>query len=383
MKLVGQLKDSVAGLLTGTNLSNVTNLNGAIERAARTLVQQADIPEASGKEAITLYDGVYDYVAPVTVFGSAITDLRPQGVSRSMLDYVYKDIPADFDRTKGYLPSGYKVTLEWRKGVPILRVSTPKPFPRANLDPMKAITGWTAAGSASGLAEDGTVYYESPSSLRLTLTGSSTGTLEKTINPLNLAKFEDVGVAFLAVRIPNVTNLTSIALRLGSDSSNYDEVSATAGFLGAWASNEWLIVAFNFSGATSTGTPDWSVLDYLQVRVAHTDTMVNFRVGGLWIALPSPHELLFQSSAIFMADGQNPSQTITDDNDQILLNDAAYTLFEYECALTIALQNAGGVATKLTQNLTQILHHPEYGLYPKYSADNPSQELRTVGMWYD
>lgn len=384
---VGQLKDSVAGLLTGTNLNNVTNLNGAIERAARVLVQQADVPEASGIQSITLYSGVTRYLAPSTIFGGAINLIRRQGAASSPLDYNYKVPLEEFTRRKQMLPNGYMMALEYQNGTAYLDIATPIPFPRVIIDTMSSTDDWTAGGSASGLAQDTTNYYQQPASLRFLLTGSSTGTLTKTLpNALSMESYEDVGVAFLAIQIPagaTASNITSIALRLGSSSGAYDEVSDTEGFLGAWVSGEWLLVALDFAGATSTGTPDWSAIDYVQVRIAHAATITNFRVGGLWMSLPSPNEILYQSSAIFMEDGTTtPLQTITDDDDTILLNDAAYTLLEYECARTIAEQNAGGVVTPLLQWLTSMLYG-EQGLYGKYRGDNPSAELRTVGQWYD
>lgn len=381
MKTVGELKDGVAGLLQGTNLDNVTDLNGALERAARIMAQQADIPEASGRQSVTLYDGVFDYAAPTTIFGGALVDLRPQGMSRSSWDYVYKQPVELFDRTKHNLPNGYQVTFESRKGTGIMRVANVRAKGKAVLDRMQDTTNWTAAGSASGLTQDKTVFYESPSSLRFTLAGASTGTLTKAITQQDLSDYEDVGVGFLAIRTPSATDLTSVAVRVGSGASAYDEVSTTAGFLGAWTANDWLLLAFDFSGSTSTGTPDWSAIDYLQVRVTHAATLTNFYVGGFWLSLPSPHEVLFQSAAIFNEDG-TLSNTITDDNTQIVLNDAAFTIYEYQSALTIAQQFSKSQANSTVQYLNDVLHNPSNGLYPRFQADNPSEEIRSVGNWY-
>jgi hypothetical protein len=386
MKIVGNLKDSVAGLLQGVNLDNITGLNSALERAARNLVQQADIPEASGRQEITLYDGVYNYLTPTTIFGTALVDIRPQGVSRTTLDIPQKRPVVRFDSTKNIVPSGYEVAFEYKNGVGIMRIAQTKARGRTVLDTMKEDTGWVASGSASTPVEDATVFYESPASLRFTLTGSSTGIITKTLtSAVDLASYEDVAVGFLAIRTPSVANLTSITVRLGSDASNYVEITETDGFLGAWTADGWLLVAFDFSTATSTGTPDWTALDYLQVRIAHTGTITNFRVGGFWLSLPSPHEVLFQSSAIFLASGASASASIVDDNDSILLNDAAYLLYEYECAVAISEQSNGGQPGKVSEAYKAKLHGSgnDIGLYSHYRADNPSAELRTIDNWYN
>lgn len=223
---VGQLKDEVSALLQGQNLSQVENLNGALERAARTTVQQADIPEASGVQALTLYGGVYYYPAPTTIFGGAVNLLRRQGDASTPWDYNYKVSMDEFTRGKKYVRNGYMMDFEYRNGVAALGISTPNTFPQLVIDPMNEVGNWTVGGAASGLAQDTTNYYEQPASLRFTLTGASTGYIEETLtNAIDLSSYEGVGVVFLAINTPSATNLTSLELRLGSDSSNYTAVS--------------------------------------------------------------------------------------------------------------------------------------------------------------
>lgn len=391
---VSEFKDSVAGMLSGLDLSNVDNLNGALERAARTLVQKADVPEASGVQNIVLYSGVFDYACDPRIFGTAITDIRPQGISRPPFDSVFKTYGEQFDRTKSWLPSGTMSTFEYVNGVPIIRIVSKIPQQQVIIDQMNSTTGWVAAGGASGLTQDKAVYYQAPASLRFTLASNDTGTLTKTLtSSIDLSSYEDVGVAFLAIRIPDgitATGLTSIALRLGSSSGNYDEVTETEGFLGSWVSGNWLLVAFDFAGSSSTGTPDWSAIDYIRIIFITSVTaseMVNFRVGGLWIAQPSPTQILYQSAAIFLPqNSQTALTTITSNTDTIILNDPAYTLYEYEGALSILQQTGGGKGDSMTARLKEELDGngaTTFGLYGKFRGDNPSQELRTVGNYYD
>lgn len=384
---VGELKAGVQGLLQNITLSKVVNLNGALERAARTVVQQADVPEASGMQPITLYDGVNYYLAPDIIFGGAVNLIRRQGEASSPLDYNYK-VPVDtFTRTKQFLPNGYMLDVEYKNGTAMLGISSPVPNPRIIIDTMSSTDGWTAGGSASSLVEDATVYYQQPASLRMTLTGSSTGTLTKTLtSPLDLTAYEGVGVVFLAIYTPSATDFTSAVVRLGSSSSDYFTTSTeTAGFLGAWTANDWTLIALDLAGAVETGTVDIENVDYVQVRLAHSATLTNFRVGYLWTALPSPNEILFQSSAIFRTSAGVQTQTITGDGDTVILNDAAYTLLEYEAALNVAMQQGGDLSSGQVQMFRGILYGSanDQGMYSLFRADNPSQELRTVGSWYN
>lgn len=398
---VSQLKYSVAGILSGIDLNNVDDLNGCLERAASVFVQNADVPEASGIQNITLYSGVFDYACDPRIFGTAVNDIRPQGITRSPSDFVLKVDQQDFDRNKGvYYPSGTMSTFQYDNGVPLIRIAAPFPKQQLIIDPMNALgsspNAWVAAGSASGLAQDVTVFYQSPASLRFTLTGSSTGTLTKALqSSIDLSTYEDVGVAFLAIMIPSgatASDLTSIELRLGSSSANYNNVTETEGFLGAWVSGQWLLVAFDFAAASETGTPDWTAIDYVQVRMAHTATITNFRVGGLWISFPTPAQILYQSAAIFLASGStSPTVAITADTDTITLADPAYNIYTFESALSV-LQNTGAGASDASSiKINGILHGIrarngaiiQAGLYDIFRGDNPSQELRTTGSWYD
>lgn len=395
LKTVFSLKDSVAGILSGIDLGNVDNLNGSLERAARIQIQKADIPEASGIQNIVLYSGVFDYLCDPRIFGTEVKDIRPQGVNRWPGDYVYKKPSEQFDRTKNFLPNGTMTTFEYYNGIPIIRIVSKTPLPKIVIDTMSATSGWTAAGTASGLTQDSAVFYQQPSSLRFTL-GVGTGTLIKTLtNSLSLSSYQGVGVAFLAIRIPDnatAADLTSITLNLGSSSANYASVSSTQGFLGAWLSGNWLLVAFDQSLAVNTGTPNWSAINYVQVSLASTQSMVNFRVGGLWIAQPSPNQTYYQSAAIFVPSGSQTAQTtITANTDTIVLNDPAYAIYEYECALSVLQQTGGGLGDATSSQIESILNGARsrtgqvitLGLYDLYRGKNPTESLSSVGNYYD
>ena len=382
--LVSDLKDSVAGMLTSLDLNNVTNLDLCIQRAARQLAQRVDILDTMGRQNLILYDGVFDYSPDSSIFGASILDVKPQGNTRNSTDYAYKNPLADFDRSKGYGTTGTRITFEYNQGTPIMRVVSVLPTSRAIVDTMDDTSGWTAAGTAGSLTQDPTTFYEGSDSLRFTLTGAGTGTLTKTVSTQDLSTLQNVGVGFLAIYVPtSIANLSSITVKLGSSASAYASVTNTQGFLGAWTANNWLLVPFDFSTATNNGTPDWTKIDYLQVSIVTSGTITNFRVGSFWVSAPTPVTVIFESAAMFKASGANPSTTITNNNDQIILQDNAFTLFEHETACEILRQMGGEAAGGQLADLEHKMFDPANGLYTLYRADNPSQELRMIGSWYD
>jgi hypothetical protein len=389
-RTVSELKDGVSGLLTGTNLNNVTGLDNALERALRTFLQKASIPEASTVENVTLYDGVYDYVAPSAVFGSTLRDFRPLGIDRTSEDFAYREYISDFDRTKQYVCNGYKLTFETRAGVNVMRVAQNRATPKIILDTMADTTGWTSGGSLSLLSKDQTFYYSSPAALRFTLTGNSSGYIERTLSQqFDLTNYQNVAMMFLALELPAL-NLTNVKICIGSSNADYYEIIATAGQLGAWTTGQFLDTPFDLSTATTTGTPVITAIDYIRVTFTHSATITNARVGYLWISLPCPHQMVYETNYVFSSSGVL-SNRITNDSDLILLNDSAYNIYEHECAITIGLQMGGAMASGLVGNINMLLNGARakngavlsLGLYDKYRADNPSEEIRKLGSWYD
>ena len=385
-KTVSELKDSVAAILAGLDMVNVPDLNGTLERAAANMITRCYIPEASGIQNISLYSGVTDYPINENIYEADLVDIRPQGTSRPIWDFTVKTNQANFDRTKKYYWNGTRAAFQYNNGVPIIRIVTQGVTPQVILDQMNATTGWTAAGTASSLAQDTSSFWQYPASLRFNVT-TGTGTLTKAINSADISSYVGVGVAFLAVYIPDTSTLTSITLKLGSSDTDYYSVTSTTGFTGAWTSDNWLLVPFDFSTASTTGTPDWAAADYAQVSIVTTGTQTNFHVGQLFIAQPSPYQILYQSPSIFSASGVR-SPIITSDTDEIILNTSPYNIYLYESAYAVLENMSGDVANKMFDKIAQrlgvnpITGEVVGGLYKPYMADNPSEQIRQFDSYY-
>ncbi len=294
---------------------------------------------------------------------------------------------------KQRLSNGTMIAFEQRGTQQIIRLADTKTQARIIIDPMSDSTDWTLAGNATGLADDRTNFYDQPSALRFNLAAAGTQAyIEQTsTSQTDLTDYEGVGVAFLAVNLPagSASAITSIGMRLGNGSANYWDVSATQGFLGAWIASDWLLIALDLANATTTGTVDPATIDYVRVYVNYTSTtaLPNMRMGGLWLSLPSPTEIIHETTAIFVPQNSStPQKTISTDNDSLILGQAAYQLFAYECAREIALGKGGSIASGLIAGIDLVLEGDggrKLGLYQKFRSDNPSQTLRQVGSYYE
>jgi hypothetical protein len=276
--------------------------------------------------------------------------------------------------------------LEYDKGDGVIGISSGIPLPQTALSSMSDSADVTNGGTASAPITDYVNYYQSPASIRFNLVGAGTGTITAQLDsPIDLSIYQGVGVAFLAIETPSGALLDDIELRIGSSAADYYSEVQTDGFLGAWQSDQWTLVAFDLASATTTGSPVISAIDYVQVRMTTTNTITNMRLGGLWVAMPSLNEIIYQTAAIF----KNPttgalSQEISSDNDLIILNDAAFTILEFECAKELSLQQAGGKYTDQVKGFDDVLldNNAQQGLYSRYTANNPSAALRSIDSYY-
>lgn len=394
LNTVEQLKLDVSRILTGIDLDEVADVERSFQAAVSTTIQKAPILEASGREPIMLYDGVTTYNAPDTIFGGALVDLRPQGIPRQPWDDVEKQPMMRFDLNKEWVtPCGYKVTFESRKKNILMRIAQNFAQQKITLDSMTDTDDWVLSGNATGLALDSTVFYQQPASLRFNLTAAgASATLTKTLdNAIDLTDYVGVGVMFLAIYMPNqsaTSPITSVTVNVGSSSVNYYSVTETEGFLGAFYKNDFLLVALDLSGATTTGTPVVTAINYLQVIIDFDGTATaNVRVGDLFISLPSNHEILFYSPAVFVHNDGDASTIITDDTDEILFHPAAYNIYVQEAAREVAKNQGGDISSGLIASIDLVLEgnlaRGKVGLYGQYRGDNPSEELRQIGSYYD
>lgn len=79
------------------------------------------------------------------------------------------------------------------------------------------------------------------------------------------------------IEASDFTKITSIKLRVGSDSSNYAEVT-----LDNPTANTWQYRAANLNLATIVGTPDWTAMDYVAISIVQTAS-ASIKINGIRI----------------------------------------------------------------------------------------------------
>ena len=96
-KAVQNAKDDLAGILHGTTVNKITNINALLDRAMRTTLTRIDPSETHRRFEITLQEDVIDYDAPEDLKDRKITDFYPQA-DRTRADNPRIVVGNEFDR---------------------------------------------------------------------------------------------------------------------------------------------------------------------------------------------------------------------------------------------------------------------------------------------
>lgn len=140
---------------------------------------------------------------------------------------------------------------------------------------------WLESGAGGNPTVDTSDYLEGTSSGVFPCTGAGTSTFTASPTASDVDELTGAstgtptkGFLMLWAEPDDYTKITSITLRIGSDSSNY--VSVT---LPNPTSNTWQYLKEKLTKGTVTGTPVWTACNYIAIVVVHTGT-VNLRLNG-------------------------------------------------------------------------------------------------------
>lgn len=377
---LSQARDELAGLVQGTNTSNITNLNGVWNRAARKLLASIDPAETRVISSLTLYDKVFDYAAPSDLKENRILDLRPQ-VSRGMNDAFTLRTTEELDHYKDYSEGNNWIAVQDNAGTKSLKIAKRLTPGAITINGATALTGegtWAATAPASGLVQDTVTKIFGAGSLRFNLTGTGGYIENSTMSQVNLTDHDEVSSFFVYVHLPSTAFLTSLTLRWGNDTSNFWSRTITAPHLGSFKTG-WNLCRFDWAGATETGTVTPSTIDYLRLTfTTDTSSVNNIRVNKFFSSLPQSWDIEYYSTFLFTNSAGTRTERVTNDNDTINLDTASFNLFLFEAAMAASQQVQGADGVSNIQYLREELAN----LYSQYKANNPSVALRPQTTYY-
>ena len=122
---VTNLKSELSGVLHGTTVNQITNINDLINRSARKLLNDIDPQETIRTQQLSgaLYDEVYDYVIPNDLKDDRIVDIRPQENRNLSTDRFFQTYSEEFDLYKTRQLRRGEFSIKWNSGVKSIRIT--------------------------------------------------------------------------------------------------------------------------------------------------------------------------------------------------------------------------------------------------------------------
>jgi len=349
---VANLKSEVVPMLHTTSASRITNFNGAIYRAARQVLQDVDPLETVRLIPMDapITQNIYEYMCPADLKGDSVLDIRVTG-NRNTADVYHQRYGEDFDRNKTLGQWESPFTIQWKNGVKTIRVNTPYGTAPAEINTLNSLTdNGTWSGTATNLVNDTVFFVASTASIRGTLPSYLTAAYIETsdMTAVDITEYLTIGNLYLYVFLGGASVITSVNIRLGTDSSNYYEYTATNTAEGTVFQNGWNLVRMPMESVVEVGSVTDTNVVYSRITfnyVSAADT--TFRVNLMQIGLGISHELLYYSKYLFRDGTTGAFQemvTSSDGTELINLDTDSYNLLVYQTALqcvqqTIPLNN--------------------------------------------
>lgn len=157
---------------------------------------------------------------------------------------------------------------------------------------------WAGATAISNVSTNDYEGYTWPSSVSFDYTGTSGTLTNSTMTAVDLTAFQNRSNLYVDIYFPTVTSITSVALKWGTDSSNYYTVTSTTDYIGRAFAVGWNRVKFAWSSPTTVGTPTITSIAYLQMTLAYSvsPAATGFYFQNVFISENVPVTLTYYST---------------------------------------------------------------------------------------
>lgn len=344
---VQDLKNDLTGMLHGTTSNSIQNLNGVINRSARQLLLDIDPQETKRQVEFVapIFDTVYDYPIASDVKGNKIIDIYPK-VNRLPTDIWTQAYNQAFDVTKlGIFTLKNMFTINFNSSLKTIRINAPWLNAPVILNQVEAIATngtWAVGGTASNIAVNNTNFVQGAGSLQFDATTGAAYIENSTMSALDLTAYLNQSSFFVWVYVPTASNLTSVNLRWGTDSSNYYNGTVTQTQQGTAFQNGWNLCQFPWNTATTVGAPTITSIKYARVTLNLTASATAAKVNGISSILGTILAYSYYSKYLFRNSSTGVYQeTVLDDADLINLDTESYNLLTSQVLYQATQQQQG------------------------------------------
>jgi len=395
---LSSLKSDIAGKLRGTSIREINDFYGTVSSAANRMLGRIDPQETIRVQTMAspFFDNVNDY-SLVSDFKRAI-DLRPQSsrINRPGRS-IYSETSARQFLTRLDQNS---FNIKWNSMVRSLRAQRLLGGNVATMDTFDSITDWTANVDASGIYKEVLNFVEGNASMGFNLDGATgAANIENsagTVTDLSANLYQDSSFLYFYIPVGFASRFTNFDLSRGSSSSAYKRVTATTKVDGTAFTDGWNFIRFNWSTATTTGSPDDTKNTYRRLGVVYTTgTAISGCLIDNWTnSLGELYELEYYSEYMFRTSAGAWIVSPTLDTDLINVGPLSYEILKAEMMIELTMQlRTGNEQARELANWSKMLNgadpnryitDPQHrGLYANYSNKFPSSAIATVTRTYD
>lgn len=345
---IQDLKNDLTGVLHQTQLNQITNINGVIDRAGRQLLLDIDPQETKRTlEFVTpIFNSVNQYAIADDVKGNKIIDIFPQ-VQRLPRDVWSQTYNQAFNVAKqNIFTLANMFTMNFNTGLKTILINAPFLNAPVIIDQIEGIQEngtWATGGTASSLTVNNTNFVQGAGSLQFNVTSGAAYLENTTLTAVNLSAYLNQASFFTNVYVPTGTTLTSVNLRVGSSSTDYYTSTVTLNQAGNSFVNGWNLCQFIWSSMSTVGSPDASEITYARITLNVTGTMAGCLLNGLQSVLGTILSYEYYSKYLFRDSSTGAFQEkVTDNSNLINLDTESYNLL-FNLVAYYTLQQQQGI----------------------------------------
>jgi len=386
----------VSGTFTAANFLTIAN------DSVKEVIAELDLHGTIRSAALSpnLFDGVWDYTCPTDLKDDKIIDIKPQ-INRGRHDYWRLVTAEEFDQIKednrvdqwgdpitlnrGSWLGDNIVAINRDDLVNRLLISRVIDDTETSISTMDSLTAgggtWTLYGDGTNLTADTQNYVKGNGSINWDISavgGTTAGIYNDDLDEFDVSPYLSAGSVLVWAYISSATNLTNFILRIGSSSSAYYSITITTNNETASFYAGWNLLRFDFSGKSTTGTPDDDACDYVALfmtkdgaKISETD----YRFDNLILKLGTHQQVVYYTRYGWQS------------NAGVFLEDATATTDLLNCETSeypiIVAKTAQRIAEHLKNFNEADRFEKDYEkLKARYIPNNPSKALPLVQEYY-
>lgn len=328
-------KSAIAGRIHSKS-GIMPDIDVTANNAVRDVISKLNLRSMKRKATLApnLFDDIYQYTCPSDLKGLSIIGLQPQTGERDKFNQWELTSEEEFDRRKQ--TDSNLLAFSDRDLIRKLLVSAKVNADVRVLAALESLTAegaWSAFGDGTGLSVDIDEYIKGSGSIKFNISaagGTTAGIVNSTLPVFDLTNYVSNGSFFVWAWITSATNLTNFKLRVGNNSTNYYEMTATTTNEGAAFTTGWNLLRFDASGKATTGSPLASTFAYSAIYMTKTAGKISendYRFDNLIVARGKIHNLIYYTNHAWISSTGTYLVDSTADEDYLVCDVEEFDIF--------------------------------------------------------